>query len=86
MELASKFTIEDEGDISGYLGINITWPSPGMFELNQPALIQRIINFLGLKDNWLHDTPAEPNVQLTKDANGVPRKDVPVQMTGEGTP
>ena len=64
VELASKFTIEDKGDISGYLGINITRPSPGVFELNQPALIQRIIDFLGLKDNRFHDTLVNIHVRF----------------------
>ena len=43
-----KFTIEDEGDISGYLGINITRPTADTIKMNQLALIQRIIDSLGL--------------------------------------
>ena len=41
-ELADKFTIEDEGNISGYLGINITCPTADTIKMNQPALIQRM--------------------------------------------
>ena len=37
-ELEDKFTIEDEGDVSGYLGINITRPTEGTIKMNQPAL------------------------------------------------
>ena len=37
-ELEDKFTIEYEGDVSGYLGINITRPAEGAIKMNQPAL------------------------------------------------
>ena len=49
-ELEKRFTIEDEGDITNYLGINITTPEPNTIEMVQPALTERIINTLGLKD------------------------------------
>ena len=38
----------------------------------QPALTERIINTLGLKDERQCDTPADPNVKLHKDTNGLP--------------
>ena len=43
--------------------------------MNQPALTKRIVDSLGLKDQRLHDIPAEPNVRLTKDEDGPERKD-----------
>ena len=47
-ELTKNFTIEDKGDISGYLGTNITRPTANTsIKMNQPALIQRIIDSLG---------------------------------------
>ena len=41
----------------------------------QPALINRIIDTLGLKDDRQCDTPADPNVKLHKDKDGLPRTD-----------
>ena len=74
-QLHSKFTLEDEGDISGCLGINITRPDKRTVKMNQPALTQRIVDSLSLKDDRQHDAPAEPNVTLTKDEDGPPRKE-----------
>ena len=56
-ELEKRFTIEDEGDITNYLGINITTPEPNTIEMVQPALTERIINTLGLKDERQCDIP-----------------------------
>ena len=50
-ELKKRFTIEDEGNITNYLGINITNPDADTIQMVQPALINRIINTLGLKDD-----------------------------------
>ena len=74
-ELASAFAVEDEGDVNHYLGINITRPDKDTISMTQPALIQRIIDSLPLKDARLHDTPADPNITLTPDKNGQPRQD-----------
>ena len=42
----------------------------------QPAMINRIIDTLGLsKDDRQHDTPADPNVKLHKDKDGLPCTD-----------
>ena len=41
----------------------------------QPALINRIIDTLGLKDDRQSDTPADPNVKLHKDKDGLPHTD-----------
>ena len=58
IDMKKDYTLEDEGDINAYLGINITCPNPNTFKMNQPALIERIINSLQLKDQHQHDTPA----------------------------
>ena len=74
-ELEDKFTIEDEGDVSGCLGINITRPAKDTVKMNQPALTQRIVDSMGLKDERVHDTPADPNAILTKDEHGPERQE-----------
>ena len=71
-DMKKDYALEDEGDINAYLGINITRPDTKTFKLNQPALIQRIIDSLQLKDQRQHDTPAD--VTLHKDLDGEPRK------------
>ena len=50
-------------------------PMQMMHNMNQPALTKRIVDSLGLKDQRLHDVPAEPNARLTKDEDGPERKD-----------
>ena len=72
-DLGKDYSLEDEGNINAYLGINVTRPSTDSIELNQPALIKRIIDSIGLKDQRMHDTPAD--VVLTPDKDGPPRQD-----------
>ena len=72
-DLGKDYSLEDEGDINAYLGINVTRPTKDSIELNQPALIKRIIDSIGLKDQRMHDTPAD--VVLTPDKDGPPRQD-----------
>ena len=72
IDMKKDYTLEDEGDINAYLGINITRPTPKTFKMNQPALINRIIDSLQLKDQCQHDTPA--NQTLHKDKDGEPRR------------
>ena len=64
------YTLEDEGDINAYLGINVTCPTKTAIKLNQPALIRCIIDSLNLKDQRQHDTPA--NSVPFKDSEGDP--------------
>ncbi len=71
-DMKSDYTLEDEGDINAYLGINVTRPTKDTIKLNQPALIQRIVDSLHLKDNQQHLTPADR--VLTPDKDGDPRK------------
>ena len=71
-DMKKDYTLEDEGDINAYLGINVTRPTKDTIKLNQPALIKRIIDSLHLKDQRQHDTPADQT--LTRDENGAERK------------
>ena len=66
------YTLEEEGNINAYLGINVTRPTKTSIKLNQPALIQCIINSLNLKDQCQHDMPADS--VLFKDSKGDPQK------------
>ena len=60
-------TLEDEGDINACLGANVTRPNNESFKLNQPTLIKRIIDSLGLKDGRQHDTPADSILHRDKE-------------------
>ena len=66
------YTLEDKGDINAYLGINVTRPTKTSIKLNQPALIQRIMDSLNLKDQCQHDMLADS--VLFKDSEGDPQK------------
>jgi hypothetical protein len=50
-KLKSCFNIEDEGDISDYLGVKVTKLPNGNISLTQPYLIQSILKDLHLLDN-----------------------------------
>ena len=45
------FELTDEGSIDKYLGVKIDNIDKNSFEMSQPFLIQRIIEFLGLQEN-----------------------------------
>ena len=49
--LHSQFSIEDEGEISDYLGVKVTKNQDGTITLSQPHLIQSILSDLHLLDN-----------------------------------
>ena len=68
--LESNFKLTDEGDLSAYLGIDITKYRENSWTLSQPFLINRIIKALGLEDDSkTHDTPATD--VLTSDKDGI---------------
>jgi len=74
--LKKKFILEDQGDVAAYLGIDVTksiCDGIPQFKLSQPHLMQRVISSLGLSYSRLHDTPAEPGFQLSKDSDGLDR-------------
>ena len=71
-DMKRDYTLEDEGDINAYLGINVTRPTKDTIQLNQPALTRRIVDSLKLTDQRQHQTPADRI--LTSDKNGIERK------------
>jgi hypothetical protein len=71
--MQTDYILTDKGKMSAYLGIQVDHKktSNGLeFHLTQPALIDWIIQTIPLKDQQLHDTPA--NRILYK--GGEPRK------------
>ena len=75
----SVTTASQPMDVEGtFPGPGATAPTaqvPVTIKMNQPALAKRIVDSLGLKDQRMHDVPAEPNARLTKDEDGPERKD-----------
>jgi len=68
--LCTEFTLTDEGDINGFLGIDVKHLSDGSYELMQPGFIDRIIKEVRLEDESKeHTTPAVSKL-LSKDADG----------------
>lgn len=54
-----KFNVDDQGDITDYLGINFDLMDDGKYKLWQPHLIDQIIEDVGVKANELNrPTPA----------------------------
>ena len=52
-------TLEDDGDIFGFLGININRPDGGSkISLSQPGLTKKIINYTGMQEATPRETPA----------------------------
>ena len=43
-----NYDFTNDGDLKQYLGVDIIRNTPGVFELRQPFLIQRIIELVGL--------------------------------------
>lgn len=59
-ELQKKgYVLTDEGSLSTYPSLHINHHPDGKLEITQPAFIERIINSMKLKDNRMHDTPAD---------------------------
>lgn len=66
------YILTDEGELLAYLGLLVSHQRGTTITMTQPALIDRIINQMQLKDMRLHDTPAD--IILTRDENGQKRK------------
>ena len=63
----------DEGDVKSYLGMNVRKYPNGTITMRKPAIIDKILNRLGVCDeSKLYDTPE--NVILTRDEDGNGRK------------
>ncbi len=57
-------TIEDQGHLADYVGVNIKKLKDGSNEFTQQALIYSIINDVGLKDKKVKPVPAKVSLQL----------------------
>ena len=69
------FRSTDEGDISDYLGIRIIKHKNGSIELTQPALIQQVVELLGICYKFkIHKTPVVHHGLLHSDVEGPGRK------------
>jgi hypothetical protein len=60
-DLSTSFSVEDQGTIEDYLGVQVTRLSDGSFKLLQPHLIDSILHDLGLISA---DGQPMPNVKL----------------------
>ena len=73
-----KFDFTDEGKMSSYLGVDISWlPDNDGFKLTQLFLIQRIIqavNFNTTTTTGSRDNVPAGYLLLSKDENGLPKK------------
>ncbi len=70
-----KFQLIDQGSIDKYLRLMITDINAGTFEMSQPFLVRRILQFLSLDKNKTkgHNTLVGKPL-LNCDLDGVPRK------------
>ncbi len=53
------YILTDEGPLAAYLGLQVEKLPGNSISMKQPAFIDRIIEQCGLKDQRLHDTPAD---------------------------
>ena len=75
ISLRLEFVLTDEGNVSDYLGIRMIKHSDGRIELTQPALIQQIIDLLGIRSgSKVHFSPVIHKGLLHKDVDGPVRK------------
>jgi hypothetical protein len=72
-EMAVHFNITDEGEISDYLGVKISREAPDSINLEQPHLIQQILDDMGMKGNTkTKDKAAPSSTILRRDLDGEP--------------
>ena len=70
-----KFELTDEGSIDKYLGVLIRDINSNSFEMSQPFLVSRIIQFLSLDENKTKGRPTPVGKPLlNRDLDGAPRK------------
>jgi hypothetical protein len=68
-----NFDLTDEGDVNKFLGVEITRIDDRSFQLSQPFLIDRIVNFLGLCKN---EFDIDANSSYTPVAKGLLHRDL----------
>jgi hypothetical protein len=72
-QLASLFDITDEGELDEYLGVKISRPTPDTITLQQPHLIQQMLDDMGMKPNTkTKDKAAPSSTTLLRDLDGAP--------------
>jgi len=73
LTLSKTYNLQDEGDVSAYLGVQVTKDSDhGTITLTQPGLIEQVIKDVGLTDfSKGKETPADSVLHADKD--GAPR-------------
>jgi hypothetical protein len=74
--LQKDYDLTDDGELKDYLGTRFTRHADGYVVLEQPRMIERILEMVGLNSDErtkMHDTPACSNNLLDKDPNGAPR-------------
>ena len=65
-----KLTLEDQGDVNDYLGINFERLPDGKLKLTQPQIIDDILRELGIDDKWISKlVPASPTKILSRNIN-----------------
>ena len=75
LSLQSNFILTDEGDVADYLGIRVSKQSDSTINLTQPALIQRVLDLLGIRDgSKTHVTPVIHKGLLHSNFDGPPCK------------
>ena len=68
--LADEFPLTDEGDVTAYLGVEVTRRDDGSMHLRQPSSIQKLLDLIGLDDTSNpSDTPAVVNPAPGKDGS-----------------
>ena len=68
-----NFKLTDKGGVNKFLGVEITRLDDNSFELSQPFLIDRILNFLGLCNN---EFKTDANSTSTPVAKGLLHRDL----------
>ena len=80
-----EFELVDQGSIDKYLGLLIWDIDANSFEMSQPFLNRRILEFLSMDENKTkgRDTPVGKPL-LNRDLDGVPRKHRWLYRGGDG--
>ena len=70
-EMQQSYNMMDEGNITDYLGVNVTKLDDGRIKLSQPHLIDQIIKDVNFKPNTKPcSTPVQSTTILNKDPDG----------------
>ena len=65
-----KLTLEDQGDVNDYLGINFEQMQDGQLKLTQPQIIDDVLKELGIDDKWTaKQVAASPTKILCRNIN-----------------